>query len=68
MQEDADGDRSGSGQLRLIRRAWHVDHSKNVWVGCEYDSDFSLGNVLEYNSGRHGCKGSYTPSCPSPVS
>lgn len=45
----------------------HVDHSKNVWVGCEYDSDYSLGNVLEYNSGGT-LQGSYTPSCPSPVS
>jgi hypothetical protein len=45
----------------------HVDHSKNVWVGCEYDSDYSLGNVLEFSSSGT-LQGSYTPSCPSPVS
>lgn len=45
----------------------HVDHAKNVWIGCEYDSDYSDGNVLEYNSGGN-LQGTYTPSCPSPIS
>jgi hypothetical protein len=45
----------------------HVDHAKNVWIGCEYDSDYSNGNVLEYNSGGT-LQAAYTPSCPSPIS
>lgn len=45
----------------------HVDHSKNVWIGCEYDSDYSFGNVLEFNPAGT-LQASYTPSCPNPVS
>ncbi|HEY2476103.1 MAG TPA: hypothetical protein VGI19_15045 [Candidatus Cybelea sp.] len=47
--------------------ALKVDHTQNLWVGCEFNSAFTESVVQEYASDGT-LKTQYVPGCPNPVS
>ncbi len=44
-----------------------VDHAQNLWVGCEFNGQFTESIVQEYASSGT-LKNQYVPGCPNPVS
>jgi hypothetical protein len=59
-------DASANGCFSPI--ALKVDHTQNLWVGCELRSTSATGGVLQEYSDSGILKTQYIPACPNPVS